>query len=267
MSEHAAAAPGPVTLTWQGVIAIITMARADAANALSRGLVEGLEAAFSTVARTERAPAAIVLTGAGDRAFCAGADLKERLSFTVDDTRRFLGQLGALLDLIAASPSPVIAALNGVALGGGLELALACDLRVAAAGITLALPEVRLGIIPGAGGTQRLSRLVGPGIAKELILTGRRFDAERALALGVVSAVVPRADLLATAVALGNEIAEAAPLSVREAKRAIDAGFALPLAQALSVERAGYEVCLASEDRNEGLRAFADKRKPVWRGK
>jgi enoyl-CoA hydratase/carnithine racemase len=262
MSESSA-----VTLTRQGRVAIVTLNRPDAANALSLALVAGLRDAFAEITRTDPQAAAVVVTAAGDKAFCAGADLKERLTFTVEKTRSFLDQLGGLLDSIAAFPRPVIAALNGAALGGGLELALACDLRIAATGVGLGLPEVRLGIIPGAGGTQRLSRLVGPAVAKELILTGRRIDADRARELGIVNLVVPREALLETAVALGNEIAEAAPLAVAEAKRAIDDGLTLSMAQGLAVERAAYEVCLASEDRNEGLRSFADKRKPVWRGK
>ena len=266
MSDVATGA-SPVKVTTQGAIAVVTLARADAANALSRALVEGLSAAFHELASAASPAAVVVLTGEGDKAFCAGADLKERLTFTTEQTRAFLDQFAGLLNLIATFPRPVIAAINGVALGGGLELALACDLRVAVPAATLGLPEVRLGIIPGAGGTQRLTRLVGPAIAKELILTGRRIDAERALAIGVLNAVVPRDDLLRAALLLGNEIAEGAPLSIREAKRAIDDGLVLPLAEGLAVERAGYEVCLGSEDRNEGLRAFADKRKPVWRGK
>jgi enoyl-CoA hydratase/carnithine racemase len=254
-------------LAWHGRAAIVTLARPEAANALSLSLLTGLRAAFSEITRTDPAPAAVVITGAGDKAFCAGADLKERLTFTIEGTRSFLDQLGGLLDAIAAFPRPVIAALNGVALGGGLELALACDFRVAASGVMLGLPEVRLGIIPGAGGTQRLARLVGPAIAKELILTGRRVDADQARALGLVNVVVPRESLLDAALGLVGEIADGAPLAVTEAKRAIDDGLSLPLAQGLAVERAAYEICLGSQDRNEGLQAFADKRKPVWRGK
>jgi methylglutaconyl-CoA hydratase len=254
-----------VTTTWQDRVAVVTLGRPAAANALSRALVSDLAIAFARLEKTH--PAAVVLTGSGDKAFCAGADLKERLGFSLDDTRAFLGELGDLFDLIAEFPRPVIAALNGVAFGGGLELALACDLRVAATGVTLGLPEVRLGIIPGAGGTQRLARVAGVGVAKELILTGRRIDAARAQALGIVNAVVPATELLAAAVALGNEIGEGGPLAVTQAKRAIDEGFGLPLAEGLAVERAAYEVTLTSEDRNEGLRAFAEKRKPSWRGR
>jgi methylglutaconyl-CoA hydratase len=239
--------------------ATLTLARPEAANALSRALVADLRAALAEL-RREDSLAAVVITGAGDKAFCAGADLKERRGMG-------LGDLNALMDEVAAFPRAVIAAINGAAFGGGLELALAADLRIAAAGASVGLTEVRLGIIPGAGGTQRLSRLVGVARAKELILTGRRLDAAAALALGLVSQVVPAADLPAAAAALAAEIALGGPLAVAQAKRAIDDGFGRPLAEGLAVERAAYQVVLASADRNEGLAAFAEKRRPRWQGK
>ena len=256
---------GTVSVVGRGAVALVTLCREEAANALSRALLADLSAAFTTLAA--QPPRAVVLTGQGDKAFCAGADLKERLGFSLDETRAFLDELEATFAAVAGLPCPVIAALGGVAFGGGFELALACDLRIAAEGVTLGLPEVRLGIIPGAGGTQRLARLAGVGVAKELILTGRRIDAARALALGLVNAIVPRAELEAQAFALAAEIGEGGPLAVAQAKRAIDDGLGRSLAEGLAVERAAYEVTLASEDRNEGLRAFAEKRKPVWRGR
>jgi enoyl-CoA hydratase/carnithine racemase len=178
-----------------------------------------------------------------------------------------LDELNALMNQVAAFPRAVIAAINGAAFGGGLELALAADLRLAADGAQLGLTEVRLGIIPGAGGTQRLSRLCGVAVAKELILTGRRIDAAAALRLGLVGQVVPAADLPAAAAALAAEVARGGPLAVAQAKRAIDEGSGRPLADGLAIERAAYEVVLASEDRNEGLAAFAGKRPPSWRGR
>jgi len=185
---------------------------------------------------------------------------------TVPQTRQFLDALNASLDAVAAFPAPVIAALNGVAFGGGFELALACDLRLAADQAELGLVEVRLGIIPGAGGTQRLARVAGVAVAKELILTGRRIGAARAQALGIVSSVHPAGDLLAAALAVADEIAAGGPLAVAQAKRAIDGGASLPLAQALAFERSCYEVVLASADRDEGLAAFLEKRRPVFKG-
>jgi enoyl-CoA hydratase/carnithine racemase len=244
----------------------VTLARAEAANALSRGLVAGLRARLGELA-AERDLRVIVLTGAGDKAFCAGADLKERRTFTTDETRAFLADLNAAVDALAAFPRPVIAALNGAAFGGGLELALACDLRIAAEHVSLGLPEVQLGIIPGAGGTQRLARACGIAVAKELVLTGRRIDARRALDLGLVSAVVPPGDLRTDARRLAQEIANAGPLAVACARRAIDLGFGRPLAEGLAIERDCYEVVLGSADRDEGLAAFAEKRRPRYEGR
>ena len=255
-----------ITLERRAAAAWITLNRPGAMNALSRGLVAELSAAVRGL-RTEPWLRAVVITGAGAKAFCAGADLKERRNMTLEETRLFLTELGAALDEIARFPAPVIAAMNGIAFGGGLELALACDLRLAAEGIEMGLLEVRLGIIPGAGGTQRLSRIAGAAGAKELILTGRRIGAARAAELGVVARVVAPADLAAAAERLAAEIAECAPLAVAAAKRAIDDGAALALTDALALERACYETVLTSEDRNEGLTAFIDKRPPQFKGK
>jgi enoyl-CoA hydratase/carnithine racemase len=170
------------------------------------------------------------------------------------------------LDGLEALPQPVVAALNGVALGGGLELALACDLRLAAEGVEVGLPEVGLGIIPGAGGTQRLPRLLGVARAKELILTARRVTAAEALAMGLVSAVVPPERLLEEALALAGRVARNAPISLRQAKRAIDGGLHLPLGQALDLENRLYQDCIPTRDRQEALRAFAEKRTPIFTG-
>ncbi|MBC8132036.1 MAG: enoyl-CoA hydratase/isomerase family protein [Deltaproteobacteria bacterium] len=254
-----------VTVDRRGPAVWLTLSRPEAANALSKGLVDDLSAAVGVVS-TDTSVRVVVITGAG-KTFCAGADLKERLAMTVDETRAFLDELGGLLSSLSALPCPVIAALNGSAFGGGLELALACDLRVAAEGITMGLVEVRLGIIPGAGGTQRLARIVGVSRAKELILTGRRFDARAAYDLGVVSAVVPAVDLEGRVSALVDEIAAGAPLAVAQAKAAIDGGIALTLGGGLALERRCYETVLGSADRDEGLRAFAEKRAPAFQGK
>ena len=184
-----------------------------------------------------------------------------------DEVRVFLDDLGNTLNALAALPCPAIAALNGAAFGCGLELALACDLRITVEGAAMGLVEARLGIIPGAGGTQRLSRLVGVARAKELILTGRRIDAGIARDLGMLARVVPAADLEAAAADLVDEIAACAPLAIAQAKAAIDGGIALSLPGGLALEKRCYEVVLGSADRNEGLRAFAEKRRPVFEGK
>jgi methylglutaconyl-CoA hydratase len=258
----------PVLTEVRDGIAHVTLNRPGAANALSRELVGALGQAFARLGGDEHEDVrAVILTGAGGKAFCAGADLKERRAMTLDETRSFLKHLNAVVDAIAAFPRPVIAALNGAAFGGGLELALACDFRLAAANVELGLVETRLGIIPGAGGTQRLARLAGVAVAKELILTGRRIVAARALELGLVSEVVAVEELLGAARRLAAELAGAGPLAVTQAKRAIDGGLDLPLPEALAHERACYEIVLPSADRDEGLAAFAEKRPPRFTGK
>jgi methylglutaconyl-CoA hydratase len=261
-----APAAGPVHVERDGRVAWLVLNRPEAANSLSRALVAGLRAALDQLA-TDAEVSVVVLTGAGGKAFCAGADLKERRGMTLDETRVFLDELGALAQAIEDCPRPVIAAIGGAALGGGFELALAADFRLASEAATLGLTEVRLGIIPGAGGTQRLARLCGLAVAKELVLTGRRIDAPTALRLGLLSGVFPSGRLRAAVTKLAAELGAAGPLALTEAKRAIDRGAGLPLPQALAVERAGYEKVLASEDRNEGLRAFAEERPPRFTGK
>ncbi len=268
-SPTGAGSPPLVLVERRERAAFVTINRPDAANALSKGLVAALTECFEELAGDAKQDSdlrAVVLTGVG-RAFCAGADLKERRAMTLPETWAFLDELNTLANTIAALPRPVIAAINGAAFGGGLELALACDLRIAADSAELGLTEVRLGIIPGVGGTQRLSRLTSVAVAKELILTGRRVSAARALALGIVSEVVPGAELAAAAATLAREIGAAGPLAIAAAKRAIDGGAGLPLAEGLALEAVCYEEVLASEDRNEGLAAFAEKRPPAFRGR
>jgi methylglutaconyl-CoA hydratase len=266
-----------VLVEHHGGAAWLRLNRGEAANALSRALVAELHAAIDRLgaglsARLATNAAAdpltaVVLASADGRAFCAGADLKERLAMSTAETRDFLEALGALVQAIADFPRPVIAALSGAAMGGGLEIALACDCRIASENASMGLSEVRLGIIPGAGGTQRLARVCGVAVAKELILTGRRISAAEALRLGVVSQVVPAAELEKAVEALCCELASAAPLALAAAKGAIDRGYGLPMPEALKIERAFYESVLGTEDRNEGLRAFAEKRPPRFQGK
>jgi enoyl-CoA hydratase/carnithine racemase len=215
----------------------------------------------------QAAPTALVIGAVGGKSFCAGADLKERLAMTLDETRGFLDELGELLSSLERFPAPVIAAMSGSALGGGFELALACDVRVAADHIQMGLPEVRLGIIPGAGGTQRLARLAGIGVAKDMILTGRRLDAVTAERLGLISRAVPATGLEAEVGRIVAQLQMAGPLALAQAKKAINEGFALPLPQALILERAAYEVVLKSADRNEGLLAYSQKRPPNYTGR
>jgi enoyl-CoA hydratase/carnithine racemase len=255
----------PVLCEIRDGVATITLNRPGAANALSMELAAAIGHTFTRV-RHDESVRAVIVTGAG-KSFCAGADLKERLAMTLEETRSFLRSLNNVVDAVASFPRPVIAAINGAAFGGGLELALACDFRVAAEGVQLGLVETRLGIIPGAGGTQRLSRLIGLAAAKELIFTGRRIDATAAHRVGLVGEVVPGTELGAAAARLAAELAGAGPLAVTQAKKAIDGGFDLPMPAALAHERECYEVVLESEVRNEGLRAFAEKRPPHFTGK
>jgi enoyl-CoA hydratase/carnithine racemase len=229
--------------------------------ALLRELIE-----HQARAAADRALRVVIVTGAGEKAFCAGADLKERARMDEGAVAGFHKAIRAAFDGFEALPQPVIAALNGVALGGGLELALACDLRLAAEGAEVALPEVGLGIIPGAGGTQRLPRVIGVARAKELILTARRVTVPEALAMGLVGQVVPAADLSDAALALGERVARNAPVSLRQAKRAVDRGLSLPLHEALDLENKLYQACIPTADRREALLAFAEKRAPVFRG-
>lgn len=247
-------------------VVVITLNRPQQANALSRGLVAEL---LASVADIEADPSvrACIVTGAGERAFCAGADLKERAGMTPEQVTAFLEQLRKLMDGVAALRCPVIAAINGAAMGGGLELALACDLRLVAADASMGLTETSLAIIPGAGGTQRLPRLVGAARAKELIFTARRVSADEALRIGLVNEVVSRNRLLDRAREIAAEIARNGPLAVAQAKRAIDRGLEAPLRQALAIEQECYAPVLATADRVEALHAFAEKRQPVFSGK
>jgi enoyl-CoA hydratase/carnithine racemase len=208
----------------------------------------------------------VVLTGQGDRAFCAGADLKERRTMGEEQVHRFLADLKAALRAIESSAKVFLAAVNGAALGGGCELALACDLRIASTAAEMGLPEVGLGIIPGGGGTQRLARAIGVARAKDLVLTARRIRGDEAAAMGLVSRAVPLERLREEALAWARLVARNAPVSLRQAKRAIDGGFALPLDQALDLEQRMYQDCLGTRDRLEALRAFAEKRPPIFTG-
>ncbi len=244
-----------------------TIDRPDRMNALSRATL----LAFGRLAREAVADPgvrAIVITGAGDKAFCAGADLKERQGMSENDVRVQVELYRSELGPLDRSPKPVIAALNGVAFGGGLELALVCDLRVAAEHALLALPETSLGIIPGAGGTQRLPRLVGEARAKEMILLGRRLTASEALAWGLVNRVTAKGtSVVDDAVAWIEPIASGAPIAQAAALEAIDRSFGVSLEVGLELEKVSYDKVLVSEDRREALAAFAEKRKPRFSGR
>lgn len=248
-------------------VAVWTLNRPDRRNALARSTVRELGRLAREVA-TDDSVRAVILTAAGNQAFCAGADLKERRGMTLDDTRDLLSLYRETLEAIDRCPKPTLAALNGVAFGGGLEFALACDFRVAASHARLGLTEVSLGIIPGAGGTQRLTRLVGPAKAKELILFAQRLEAEEARALGLLHAVAPvDADLRAFALEFLAPLRGGAPIALAAALEAIDAATEVPLTEGFAIERRCYERTLASDDRLEALAAFAEKRAPEFTGR
>jgi enoyl-CoA hydratase len=251
----------------EGNVGVITFNRPQVMNALNRAMTAELASAIEELA-ADAAVRVIILTGAGERAFVAGADIAEfGLLTSAVETADFSLKGQALLSRIEQLDKPVIAAINGYALGGGCELALACDIRIAADTAKLGLPEVGLGIFPGYGGTQRLPRLVGKGMAKLLILSADRISAQEALRIGLVDMVVPAADLMKTARALAAKIAGRAPISVALAKRAINATAETGLAEGLRLEAALFGAGFMTEDRVEGMSAFLSKREPVWRGK
>ncbi|MDX2497174.1 MAG: enoyl-CoA hydratase-related protein, partial [Desulfobacterales bacterium] len=209
----------------------------------------------------------VIITGADRKAFCAGADLKERTTFDELQVKEFIFTIRNLFTSIEHLNKPVIAAINGVALGGGTELALACDIRIAAMNASMGLTETRLAIIPGAGGTQRLPRLIGRGKAKELIFTGRRVDAREALQIGLVNQIYDPESLLTECQKMAAMICETGPIAIEQAKYAINYGLETDLHTGLGIESNAYWVTIPTEDRLEGLAAFQEKRKPVYKGK
>lgn len=244
----------------------VTLNRPEVRNALSRDLNLQLQDIAHGFEQDEEARV-VVLTGTGDKTFCAGADLKERKGVSAAETGPYLNAIAGAIESWGEIKLPTLCLMNGSAYGGGLELAMACDFRILVEGAELGLTEVRLGIMPGAGGTQRLPRLVGEARAKELIMLGRRIPAARAREIGLVHEVVPREQLAAAADAYLADLAKCAPLSVAAAKSAIERGYGRPLAEGLSIERECYERTLYSEDRDEGLAAFAEGRPPRYQGR
>jgi enoyl-CoA hydratase len=257
-----------ITLRIDEGVATLTLNRPDRMNALSVQLKSELAAALDEL---EKDPSlrALVVTGAGDKAFCAGADIKER-STTDPAPAQFISDQRAtyaLFSRIEGLACPVIAAINGVAFGGGLEIALCCDFRLAVESAKLGLTEVNLGVMPAGGGTQRLSRLVGAARAKQLIMTGRILDAASALRLGIIDDVIPTAEFQTRVRAFAADLAAKAPLALRFVKKVIDRGAQTDLAAALDQELYAASILFASEDRKEGMKAFVEKRKPVFRGR
>jgi len=246
-------------------LAILTLDRPTVLNALNAAAFAELDVALDVLA-SDPAVRVVLLTGAGDRAFAAGADIRELVQLNADQGRSFALRGQAVFRKIEKLGKPVIACIQGFALGGGCELAMACTLRLAADNARLGQPEVKLGIIPGYGGTQRLPRLVGRGAALKLLLTGATVDAPEALRIGLVDEVAPAALLMQRAEALALEIAANAPLAIAETMRAVDQGLDLPLDDALDREAACFGRLCGSADKAEGTEAFLAKRRPVWTG-
>ncbi|NNJ08823.1 3-hydroxybutyryl-CoA dehydratase [Chloroflexales bacterium ZM16-3] len=252
-----------LTLTITDGVATITLSRPERLNAIGVRLSAELLAALEEV-EAMREARALILTGAGSRAFCTGADLKERAALDAAGRWAHNRAITDCTSQLARMPIPTIAAINGLALGGGCEITLPCDFRIAVQHAEIGLPEVGLGIIPGAGGTQRLPRLIGPTRAKEMIFTGRRISADLALEWGLVSRVTSTDDLLPAAYELASEIARRSPLAIAYAKAAIDVGVESSIEQGLRYETAAIRAALASEDYKIGLAAFAAKEEPVF---
>lgn len=247
-------------------VAVLTLNRPDVMNSLNFGMLRALKAKMEAL-QFDPEVRVVIVTGAGEKSFCAGADLKERATLSEVQVKEFILTIRGLFSFIENLPKPVIAAVNGIALGGGTELALACDLRVASFTATMGLTETRLAIIPGAGGTQRLPRLVGRGKAKELIFTGRRVDAQEALQIGLANKVCSPETLLDECRAMAAMIRETGPIAIQQAKYAINHGLETDINTGLAIESNAYWITIPTEDRLEGLAAFREKRKPVYKGR
>jgi enoyl-CoA hydratase len=249
-----------------GAVAIVTIARPEKLNALNRAVLGELDCAFAGL-RADATVRAVVLTGAGEKAFVAGADIAELAVLDTRGAEEASAYGSAIFRRIAEQRAPVIAAVNGFALGGGCELALACPIRIASENAKFGLPEVGLGIIPGYGGTQRLPRIVGFGVAAELIATGRMIDAAEALRIGLVNRVVPLASLLATAKEIARAIAHNAPLAVAAALEASRVGLESGIDAGLRLESSLFGILGSTHDMHEGLKAFVEKRKVAFEGR
>lgn len=247
-------------------IATITFNRPKALNALNSALLEELAQAIDGIAENEDNHV-LVLTGAGDKAFIAGADIKELADLSALQAKNFARKGQSIINKIAALPIAAIAAVNGYALGGGTEMALACDFIYAAETASLGLPETTLGLIPGFGGTQRLSRLIGSNLAKELIYTGKIISATEARDLGLVNQVCAPDVLMDAVMQTARNISAKGRVSIRAAKEAVNSGLDTDLSTGLKIEQDAFAICMVSEDAREGTRAFIEKRKPVFKGR
>ena len=257
--------PSSLTLQREGAVAVVTVNRPKVLNALNIATLDELAATMRALQQDETVRCVIV-TGAGEKSFIAGADINELAALTPTLGREHARAGQAVFDLVEQLGKPVIAAINGYALGGGCELAMACTIRIAADTARLGQPEINLGMIPGFGGTQRLSRLVGTGRAFELLLTGEPIGAAEAYRIGLVNRVVPASGLMAEAHRLAAAIAAKAPVAVRYVLEAVRGGVQLPLADALALEATLFGLMASTADMREGARAFLEKRAPEFKG-
>jgi len=247
-------------------VVTLTLNRPDVMNSLNFPLLHALRDQIESC-RFRSEVRVVIITGSGEKAFCAGADLKERATLAPEKVKEYIFTIRNLFTSIEQLNKAVIVAVNGIALGGGTEMALAGDIRIASENAVMGLTETRLAIIPGAGGTQRLPRLVGKGKAKELIFTGGRVGAPEALEIGLVNKVCPLPDLLEECHKMATMICETGPIAIEQAKYAINHGYETDINTGLAIESNAYWVCIPTEDRLEGLAAFKEKRKPVFKGK
>jgi enoyl-CoA hydratase len=247
-------------------VAVVTINRPAALNALSKDVLEDLAAAFAALESNEDV-ACVILTGSGSKAFVAGADIAEMQALDAVSAEHFARLGHSIFNAIENFPKPVIAAVNGFALGGGCELAMACDIRIAAENARFGQPEVSLGVIPGFGGTLRLARLVGKGRAKELIFTGDMIDAQEAYRIGLANKVVAAEELLAKARTMATKIASKGPVAVRFAKESVDNGLEMDLDRAGRFEASLFGLCFATTDQKEGMQAFLEKRPAKFTGR
>ncbi|KAK6783051.1 hypothetical protein RDI58_020847 [Solanum bulbocastanum] len=243
----------------------VKLDRPEARNAIGKDMLRGLQQAFEAVSN-ERSANVLMICSSVPKVFCAGADLKERKTMILSEVQDFVSTLRSTFSFLEALHIPTIAAIEGIALGGGLEMAMSCDIRICGEDAVMGLPETGLAIIPGAGGTQRLPRLVGKSIAKDIIFTGRKISGKDAGSIGLVNYCVPAGEARLKALELARDINQKGPLALRMAKRAIDQGVGLDTESGLALEWDCYEQLLDTKDRVEGLAAFAERRKPQYKG-
>jgi enoyl-CoA hydratase len=255
-----------VQVEGDGAVAVVTIDRRQVMNALDRATIDALRRAVLDVRRDESIRC-VILTGAGEKAFVAGADIQELERLSPTEAEAYALAWQHVFDLVEHLGKPVVAAVNGFALGGGCELAMACTLRVASDTARFGQPEVKLGVTPGFAGTQRLPRLVGKGRALDLLLTGRVVDAQEALAIGLVNRVVPAADLMAKAKELAFALAALAPVAMRSIIEAVNRGLEMAFPEAAFLEAQLFGLCFSTADMREGTRAFLEKRKAAFTGK